>query len=66
MTQTITIPIGEYKLLVRCKHIVEADFEENFTEDFIQKIKRIEEDIRAGKKISFKNRADMDKHLEAM
>ncbi len=46
--ETITIPKEEYELLVKCKHIVESDFEEKFSEQFIKEIKESEEAYKRG------------------
>ena len=42
MAETVTIPKKEYELLVKCKRIVESEFEERFSEKFIRDIKKAE------------------------
>jgi len=39
---TITIPKEEYEFLLKCKHVIESDFEEKFSEQFIREIKESE------------------------
>jgi len=55
MSETITIPKEEYDHLVKCKHIVESEFEEKFSEDFIRDIKESEEAYRKGEFVRVKN-----------
>ncbi len=55
MAEVVTIPKKEYELLLKCKHIVESEFEENFSKKFIKEIKESEEAYRKGDYIKFKN-----------
>ena len=53
--ETITIPKEEYALLVRCRHIVESEFEEKFSEKFIKEVKESEEAYKRGDYVKFRN-----------
>lgn len=48
MNTTVSVPVKEYELLVRCRDIVESDFEENFTEEFISSVRKSERTYRKG------------------
>ena len=66
MSEAVTIPKEEYETLLRCKEIVESDFEEGFSESFVRKIRLIEADVASGRKISFRNKDEMNRHLEQL
>ena len=66
MSEAVTIPREEYEALLKCKEIVESDFEEKFSEAFIRKISRIEADVASGRKISFDSKDEMNRHLERL
>ena len=51
----VTIPKKEYALLLKCKHIVESEFEEKFSDRFIKEIKESEEAYNNGEFIRVKN-----------
>ena len=55
VTETITIPKQEYKLLLKCRHIVESDFEVKFSKKFIKALKESEKAYKKGEFIRFKN-----------
>ena len=66
MSEAVTIPKDEYEALLKCKDIVESDFDESFSEEFIKKIKRIEAEVASGKKVSFKSKDEMNRYLEQL
>lgn len=49
MAETVSVPREEYKLLLKCRRIVESDFEEEFSEEFIRAIRRSRKDYREGR-----------------
>ena len=63
-SNVVTIPKKEYELLLKCKHIVESDFEENFSENFIKAIKESEEQYRKGNYLRFKNLEEAKRHFD--
>ena len=62
--EIVTIPKEEYELLIRCRHIVESDFEEKFSEKFIKEIKESEEAYKRGDYIRFKNAKEAKKYFD--
>ena len=64
--ETITIPKEEYEILVKCKHIVESDFEEKFSEQFIKEIKESEESYKRGEFIRVKNSEERRKLFDSL
>ena len=58
MNTTVSIPVKEYKILVRCRDIVEADFEENFTEEFVSSVRKSERAYRKGEFVRCNTRAE--------
>jgi hypothetical protein len=65
-SETISIPREEYELLVRCRHIVQSEFEENFSEQFIKAVKKSEEDYRKGRVVRIKSSKERRKLFSAM
>ena len=63
-SDVVIIPKKEYELLLKCKHIVESEFEENFSEQFIKAIKKSEEDYRRGDYLRFKNVEEAKRHFD--
>lgn len=55
MSETVTIPKKEYKLLIKCKRIVESEFEEKFSKKFVEDIKKAEEEYRKGNFVEVKS-----------
>ena len=62
--EIVTIPKEEYELLVKCRRIVESEFEENFSEDFIKAVKESEEEYRKGNYLKFKNAEEAKRHFD--
>ena len=62
----VTIPKEEFELLVKCRRIVDSDFEEKFSDEFIKAVKKSEEDYKKGKFIRFSSKEGMIKHLDAL
>ncbi|HII65575.1 TPA: hypothetical protein HA295_02255 [Candidatus Woesearchaeota archaeon] len=65
-SDTINISRDEYELLVKCRHIVQSEFEENFSEKFIKAVMKSEEDYRKGKIVRIRNSQERRKLFDAM
>ncbi len=65
-SDVVSIPREEFELLVKCRRIVDSDFEEKFTDEFIKAVKKSEEDYRKGRFIRFTGKEEMIKHLDAL
>ena len=65
-TETVTIQKIEYELLVKCRRIVEAEFEEEFSEEFIQAVKESEEDYKQGRYVKCNNSEETKKLFESL
>lgn len=48
MSNTVCIPVEEYETLVRCRDIVKSDFEENFSGEFVESVRKSERAHRKG------------------
>ena len=66
LKDVVTIPKEEYELLIKCKHIVESEFEENFSKQFIKEIKESEEAYRKGEFVKIKNPIDRKKLFDSL
>jgi len=64
--EIVAIPKDEYELLVKCRHIVESDFEESFSENFIKAVKESEEDYKKKRFVRIKNLQDRKKLFDSM
>ena len=66
MEENITIPLKEYKRLIRYKQAVDALEEQvyEFREEFVEEAKKISSEMDKGKKVSFKNLDELDEYLE--
>ena len=62
--EIVTIQKEEYELLVKCRRIVESEFEENFSEDFIKAVKDSEEEYRKANYLKFKNVEEAKRHFD--
>jgi len=65
MSEDVTIPKKEYEFLVKCKEILSIESDEDFTPQFLQKLKKAEEDIMAGKGVVLKSREEVAKYLKS-
>ena len=63
-SKLVTIPKEEYDLLIKCKKIIESDFEEKFSEEFILAVKESEKEYRNGEYLKFKNAEEAKKHFD--
>ena len=60
-TETVTIPKEEYNFLVKCRHIIDAEFEEHFSPQFIMAVKESEEAYKKGDVVKIKSRDERRK-----
>ena len=58
MQATVIIPKKTYELLLKCKSIVESDFEERFSKKFIDAIKKSEKAYGAGQFVRCSSRQE--------
>ncbi len=66
MTETITIPKEEYRLLVKCRHIVESEFEGKFSKKFIKAIKESEKAYKKGEFVTVKSSQERRKLFDSL
>ena len=64
--EIVTIPKEEYELLLKCRHIVESEFEEKFSEKFIREIKESEEAYKKGEFVRVKNSEDRKRLFDSL
>ncbi|MBI2647053.1 hypothetical protein HYW99_01125 [Candidatus Woesearchaeota archaeon] len=64
--EIVSIPKDEYELLLRCKHIVESEFEEKFSEEFIKEVKESEEAYKKGEFVRIKSSEDRRKLFDSL
>lgn len=64
--ETVTIPKEEYRLLVKCRHIVESEFEEKFSKEFIEEVKESEEAYKKGEFVRVKNSEERKKLFDLL
>ena len=64
--EIVTIPKEEYDLLLKCRHIVESEFEEKFSEKFIREIKESEEAYKKGEFVRVKNSEDRKRLFDSL
>ncbi|MFH1773671.1 MAG: hypothetical protein ABH874_01780 [Methanobacteriota archaeon] len=66
MGDVVTIPKREYEFLVKCKTILELERDEEFAPEFLEKLKRAEGSIKAGKGKTFKTSEEVEKYLRSL
>ncbi len=66
MSGDVTIPKKEYEFLVKCKEILSIESDEDFTSEFLEKLKVAEEETKAGKGIVLKSREETAKYLKSI
>lgn len=65
-TDTVCIPKEEYEFLMKCRHIVHAEFEETFSPDFIIAVKESEESYKKGQFVRVKNSKERKKLFDSL
>ena len=53
--ETVCIPGERYEYLIKCERLVDMEFEEKFSDEFIAEVKESEEAYRRGEYIGVKN-----------
>ena len=59
--ETVCIPRERYDYLIKCERLVDMEFEEKFSDEFIAEVKESEEAYRRGEYIEVKNREEREK-----
>lgn len=66
VSEVVTIPKKDYELLVKCKHIVESEFEERFSEEFVRQVKESEDTYKKGNFVRIKNSRERRKLFDSL
>ena len=53
-SDVVSIPRDEFDFLVKCRRIVESEFEEKYSKKFIEEVKASEEAYKKGEFVRFK------------
>lgn len=65
-TETITVPREEYEFLMKCRHIVDSEFEEHFSPEFIRAVKESEEAYKKGEVVKVKSAKEREKLFDSL
>ena len=66
MGETVCIPKEEYYFLKKCEEVLYEDVEEQFSESFIKKIKKAQNQIKLGEAKTFISDEEMDSYFESL
>ena len=66
MAGTVSIPKAEYDLLIKCRHIVESEFEGKFSAKFIKAVKQSEKAYKKGDTVKIRNSLERKKLFDAL
>ncbi len=66
MSETICIPKERYEYLVKCERLVDMEFEEKFSREFIDEVKESEEAYKRGDFIKVKNSEERKKTFDSL
>ena len=64
--ETICIPRKRYEYLIKCERLVDMEFEEKFSDEFIAEVKESEEAYARGEYIEVKNRREREKLFKSL
>ena len=64
--ETVCIPRERYEYLIKCERLVDREFEEKFSDEFIAAVKESEEAYRSGEYIDVKDREEREKLFESL
>ena len=64
--ETICIPWKRYEYLIKCERLVDMEFEEKFSDEFIAEVKESEEAYARGEYIEVKDKEEREKLLESL
>ncbi len=66
----VSVPVGEYAQLIKYKELVEMFedvlHEKGFKKEFLKEVEQIRREVGKGKKITFKNKDEMNRYLERL
>jgi len=65
-SDTVCIPKAEFELLVKCKQIVESDFEEKYSKTFIAAVRESEEAYKKGDFVRVKSPRERRKLFDSL
>jgi hypothetical protein len=65
-SDAVTISKDEYELLLRCKHVVESEFEEGFSEEFVRQVNESEDAYKKGNFVRVKNSHERRKLFDSL
>lgn len=66
MSETVCIPKERYEYLVKCERLVDMEFEEKFSKEFIDEVKESEDAYTRGDFIKVKNREERKKTFDSL
>ena len=66
MSKTVCIPKKRYEYLVECERLVDLEFEEGFSEEFIKKVKESEEEYKRGEFVEVKDSEERRKLFDTL
>ncbi len=66
MSETICIPKERYEYLVKCERLVDMEFEEKFSREFIDEVKESEEAYKSGDFIKVRNSEERKKTFDSL
>ena len=66
MVETICIPKERYEFLVKCERLVDLEFEEKFSKQFIEDVRKSEDAYKKGEFARVKDSKDRKKLFESM
>ncbi len=64
--ETICIPRERYEYLTRCERLVDMEFEEKFSKEFIAEVKESEEAYKKGKYVEVSDKEERKKLFESL
>jgi hypothetical protein len=66
MSETICIPKERYEFLLNCEKLVESEFNEKFSKEFLKEVKKSEEAFKKGEYIEVKSSSDRDQIFDSL
>lgn len=66
MPEVVTIPREEYEFLKKCERVLYEDIGEQFNENFIRTVKRAREQLKKGKGVLCKSKAERSRYFESL
>ena len=62
----VSIPKEEFDFLVKCRHLVESEFEEKYSKKFIEEVKESEEAYKKGEFVRIKSSKERKKLFDSL